>query len=127
MLNVSNSGNIIIVSIILLITLMNTLTYHFPEMIGIDIYTSHEVLFNTLLYAVVIGLFSFKFRYTIKIRNSLIFSLPIYFFCIRPILEYKENHAIGKIPMYVTHSGQGLILLTISLLACALWAYMDDS
>ncbi|WP_454667864.1 hypothetical protein [Acinetobacter calcoaceticus] len=127
MLNVSNPVKAIIVSMILLITLMNAVTYHFWELIGIDIYTSNEVLFKTLLYAVVTGFFSFKFRYSIKIHNSIIFSLPIYFFCIRPILEYKENHAIGEIPMYVTHQGQGLILLSISMLACALWVYMADS
>lgn len=126
MLNVSNPANVIVITLVLLITLMNTLTYRFWELIGIDIYTSHQVLFNTLLYAVVTGLFTFKFRYTVKVRTSLILSLPIYFFCIRPILEYKENHAIGEIPMYVTHSGQGLILLSITMLACALWFYTAD-
>lgn len=112
---------------ILLITVLNTVTYHFWKLIGIDIYTSHQVLFNTLLYAVITGLLSFKFRYTVRIRTSLILSSPIYFFCIRPILEYKENNTIGEIPMYATHQGQGLILLSISLLACALWVYTADS
>jgi hypothetical protein len=127
MLNVSNPANIIVITIVLLMTLINTITFNFWELIGIDIYTSHQVLFNTLIYAVVTGLFSFKFRYTVKVRTSLILSLPIYFFCIRPILEYKENHSIGVIPMYVTHQGQGLILLSVSLLACALWVYIADT
>ncbi|WP_309455828.1 hypothetical protein [Acinetobacter sp.] len=127
MFNVSNPANAVVVSIITIIATVSLLIWKFNFYLGIDIYTSGEVLFKTLLYAVVTGLFSYYFRYTIKISNTVIFSLPLFFFCIRPILNYKMTHSMGNIPLYATHHGQGGILLSLTVLACMLWAYTAHS
>jgi hypothetical protein len=96
MFNVSNPANAVVVGIITIIATVSLLIWKFNFYLGIDIYTSGEVLFKTLLYAALIGLFSYYFRHTIKISNTVILSLPLFFFCIRPILNYKMTHTIGK-------------------------------
>lgn len=91
MYNVSNPANAVVVGIITIIATVSLLIWKFNFYIGIDIYTSGEVLFKTLLYAATIGLFSYYFRYSIKISNTVILSLPLFFFCIRPVLNYKND------------------------------------
>ncbi|WP_081405632.1 hypothetical protein [Acinetobacter sp. 25977_4] len=127
MYNVSNPANAVVVGIITIIATVSLLIWKFNFYIGIDIYTSGEVLFKTLLYAATIGLFSYYFRYSIKISNTVILSLPLFFFCIRPVLNYKMTHSIGNVPLYATHHGQGLILLSFTVLACFLWGYTAHS
>lgn len=127
MFNVSNPANAVVVGIIAIIATISLLIWKFNFYLGIDIYTSGEVLFKTLLYAALIGLFSYYFRHTIKISNTVILSLPLFFFCIRPIQNYKMTHTIGNVPLYATHHGQGLILLSLTILACILWAYTANS
>ncbi|WP_269524281.1 hypothetical protein [Acinetobacter baumannii] len=127
MFNVSNPANAVVVGIIAIIATVSLLIWKFNFYLGIDIYTSGEVLFKTLLYAALIGLFSYYFRHTIKISNTVILSLPLFFFCIRPILNYKMTHTIGNVPLYATHHGQGLILLSLTILACILWVYTANS
>ncbi|NUF84967.1 hypothetical protein HUN17_13270 [Acinetobacter seifertii] len=127
MLNVSSPANAVVVSIISIIATFSLLIWKFNVYVGIDVYTSGEVLFKTLLYVMVIGLFSYYFRFTIKMSNTVIFSLPLFFFCIRPILNYKLTHSIGQVPLYATHYGQGGILLSLTVLTCMLWAYTANS
>ncbi|ELZ3581035.1 hypothetical protein UL144_001888, partial [Acinetobacter baumannii] len=67
MFNVSNPANAVVVGIIAIIATVSLLIWKFNFYLGIDIYTSGEVLFKTLLYAALIGLFSYYFRHTIKI------------------------------------------------------------
>lgn len=76
MYNVSNPANAVVVGIITIIATVSLLIWKLNFYIGIDIYTSGEVLFKTLLYAATIGLFSYYFRYSIKISNTVILSLP---------------------------------------------------
>lgn len=79
MFNVSNPANAVVVGIIAIIATVSLLIWKFNFYLGIDIYTSGEVLFKTLLYAALIGLFSYYFRHTIKISNTVILSLPLFF------------------------------------------------
>ncbi|KCW21057.1 putative membrane protein [Acinetobacter baumannii 42057_4] len=37
------------------------------------------------------------------------------------------THTIGNVQLYATHHGQGLILLSLTILACILWAYTANS
>ncbi len=127
MLNVSSPANAVVVTIISIIATFSLLIWKFNVYVGIDVYTSGEVLFKTLLYVMVIGLFSYYFRFTIKMSNTVIFSLPLFFFCIRPILNYKLTHSIGQVPLYATNYGQGGILLSLTVLTCMLWAYTANS
>lgn len=51
MFNVSNPANAVVVGIIAIIATVSLLIWKFNFYLGIDIYTSGEVLFKTLLYA----------------------------------------------------------------------------
>ncbi len=82
MLNVSSPANAVVVTIISIIATFSLLIWKFNVYVGIDVYTSGEVLFKTLLYVMVIGLFSYYFRFTIKMSNTVIFSLPLFFFAL---------------------------------------------
>ncbi|EXT46094.1 putative membrane protein [Acinetobacter sp. 25977_7] len=37
------------------------------------------------------------------------------------------THSIGNVPLYATHHGQGLILLSFTVLACFFWGYTAPS
>lgn len=67
MFNVSNPANAVVVGIIAIIATISLLIWKFNFYLGIDIYTSGEVLFKTLLYAALIGLFSYYFAIQLKL------------------------------------------------------------
>jgi len=69
MLNVSSPANAVVVTIISIIATFSLLIWKFNVYVGIDVYTSGEVLFKTLLYVMVIGLFSYYFRFTIRLPS----------------------------------------------------------